>query len=335
MLSTVSDRGRKRSGFTLVELLVVIAIIGILIALLLPAIQAAREAARKLHCTNNLKQVGLALHSYASMHNSLPFGSDYGDHDAGERMSWIIAILPFMEQQNVYDQIDFSVRLADSPNKELAEKTVIQGLICPSDPSSSNPILTGRGDSPWDNVETSAMLSYTACAGPTHFDACHYCDHATPSPSNYCCQGYHLGTVHAPSEPSLQAFAGIFGRSRAAIRFRDVTDGLTQTIMAGETIPSHQIWNGVFVINFPLAPTNIPINKMVSDDGQHGGHVVKKWASTSGYKSYHPGGAHLMMGDGSVHFVPDTIDYRLYNDLGTRAGGELVRTDNGSSNIFD
>lgn len=316
------NRHPGRFGFTLVELLVVIAIIGILIAMLLPAIQAAREAARRMQCTNNLKQIGLALHAYvaSSTTESLPFGSDW---PFTERMTWAIAIMPFMELQNFYDRIDFSVTLSHNANLNITEHVVISGYICPSDPSASSPILTGRGDSPFDNAATSTMLSYTACAGPTHFDACHYCERGTPSSTNLCCQGNHLGTGYS-NPPDTSLFVGMFGRSRAAVSLRDVTDGLSQTIMVGETIPSHQIWNGVFVVNFPLAPTNIPINLMVSDDGEHGGQYAKMWAMTSGYKSYHPGGVNVMMGDGSVTFLNAAIDFGIYNAMGSRDGGEVL-----------
>jgi prepilin-type processing-associated H-X9-DG protein len=309
-----------------VELLVVIAIIGILVALLLPAVQAAREAARRMQCCNNLKQIGVALHSYHSAVGKLPFGSD---SYFGDRMTWCLAILPHMELQAIYDQIDLTAKLSDPVNDHVC-RTVITGYICPSDPDASDPILTGRGDSPQNNAETSSMLSYTACAGPTHFDACHFCpDEAvketTGDADTWCCQGWHFGTDHTDPK-NTHLFAGMFGRSKGIITFDEVTDGLTHTIMAGETIPSHLIWNGVFVVNFPLSPTNIPINLMMSDGGQHGGHGPdqKLWAATSGYKSYHPGGANLMMGDGSVEFVNAGINFSTYVAMGTIAGEEVL-----------
>jgi prepilin-type processing-associated H-X9-DG protein len=112
----------------------------------------------------------------------------------------------------------------------------------------------------------------------------------------------------------------MFCRCPRAIRFKEVTDGLTQTIMVGETLPGHYIWNCILCLNFPVASTEIPLNTMTQDNGQH-----TLWWEDSGYKSLHPGGANLIMGDGSVQFFPETIDYMLYNNLGTRAGMEMVQ----------
>lgn len=93
---------------------------------------------------------------------------------------------------------------------------------------------------------------------------------------------------------------------------------------AGETIPSHYVWNGAFVPNFPVSSMSIPINTMEQDALEHGGHSLILWAITSGFKSYHPGGANFVMGDGSVHLLSEGIDHQLYANLGTRAGNEPV-----------
>ena len=114
----------------------------------------------------------------------------------------------------------------------------------------------------------------------------------------------------------------MFGRYKKSIALKRVTDGLSKTVMAGETIPSHYVWNGAFVPNFPVSSMSIPINTMEQDDLKHGGHSLILWAITSGYKSYHPGGANFVMGDGSVHFLSESIDHQIYASLGTRAGSE-------------
>ena len=111
----------------------------------------------------------------------------------------------------------------------------------------------------------------------------------------------------------------MFGRHRSGIRFNNVTDGLSNTIMNGETLPGQCVFMGTFSANFNISPTNIPLNTMVSDNG-----IGVNWAKTSGFKSRHPGGANLLLGDGTVRFFNDTIDFQLYNALGTRAGGEVV-----------
>jgi len=314
-------RTRKRpAAFTLVELLVVIAIIGILIALLLPAVQAAREAARRTQCVNNLKQVGLALHNYEGSHKGLPYGSDYTQ---GGKSTWAMMLLPYIERQAHYDKIDRTVGLNHANNAQTV-KMVVPGYLCPSDPQSGSPVLKGRGDSPGTNPTESAMLSYPACMGPTQPDACPMCPNTTPSATNWCCQGCNFGSYGSPCGIQNGTFSGMFGRWPKSIELREVTDGLSRTIMGGETLPGHYIWNGVFCVNFPVSGMTVPINTMQEDGGIHGGQVLRLWAITSGYKSRHPGGANFMMGDASVVFINETIDHQLYANLGTRAGNETA-----------
>jgi prepilin-type processing-associated H-X9-DG protein len=119
----------------------------------------------------------------------------------------------------------------------------------------------------------------------------------------------------------------MFGRWPLPFSSAQVKDGLSNTIMAGETLPGDYIWNGVFCPNFPLSGTEIPMNTFISDGGLHGtwdadGGII--WGKSSGYKSLHPGGCNFLLGDGSQHFFSASIDYLLYNALGTRAGGEAA-----------
>lgn len=309
-----------RSGFTLVELLVVIAIIAMLVTLLLPAVQAAREAARRASCLNNLRQVGLGLINYESAQGTLPFGSDY----PASRKTWAALILPFVEAQPHYDRFDFTKPMRDRAN-ELARTTPVAMYMCASDPLSANkPILEQRGDSPIHNPTNSAMLSYPGSMGPTHPDNCPFCPDNKPSADNWCCQGCNFGTYGAGCQMKDGSFVGMFGRFEKAIRFRQVVDGLSKTVMAGETLPAHYVWNGAFVPNFPVSSMSVPINTMERDDLKHGGHTLILWAITSGFKSYHPGGANFVMGDGSVHFLEESIDHQAYAALGTRAGSETI-----------
>ena len=290
----------------------VITIIGILISLLLPAVQAAREAARRMQCSNNLKQIGLALHNYHGQWNRLPAGSaccwNYAPDPPPVVVTWVAAILCQLEQQNVYDRIDMTKKLCDPANAEVV-KIVIPGLICPSDPASATPLVGGRTQ-PDLNPPGSMGLWYPASTGPTSDMACVFCPVGS---GNWCCLGYNFGSNNGN-------FAGMFSRWYIGITFDQVSDGLSNTIMVGETLPTHCDYNGAYNSNFPIAATLIPINLMEGAPPGDG----SLWYRTCGFKSLHPGGGNFVMGDGSVHFFPEAIDLRLYNELGTCAGGEAV-----------
>ena len=307
---------KTSTGFTLVELLVVIAIIGTLVGLLLPAVQAAREAVRRLTCANNLKQIGTALHNYHDVRRQLPYGSSYPLPNTGA--TWAMLLLPFVEQDTLFKQFNFNLPLYD-PYYQNIIRTPVSTYICPSDPQASNPILADRGDPGAPNPNTSAGLWYTGCIGPTQPDQCVFCANPTPAPDNYCCQGCNFGTYGHMCPGGLPDgnTVGMFGRYRKGISFAAVPDGLTNTFMAGETLPGHYIWNGIYMPNFPVSSTTIPLNTMIKDNGLH-----TDWWRDSGYKSMHPDGANMLLGDASVRFVSETIDYRLWNEVGTRKGGE-------------
>ena len=321
---------RRGNAFTLVELLVVITIIGILIALLLPAVQAAREVARKMQCSNNLKQIALALHGYHSIHCTLPYASGSccgpGDEqEVGRRSSggtWPTMILPQLEQSGLYDQINFNEYMQRQPAAIL--KTVVSVYVCPTDVGNSA-VLEGRftsvGGGGFPSPGLVAGIWYTGSMGPTEPDLAPLCaPPGNPPPpcgsaGNYCCKKGAFGTIPPGSS------VGMFGRHRTPITFDSVHDGLSNTIMLGETLPRQCSLYSLFAVNHTLSPTNIPINTMQSDEGLPPG--TNYWL-VCGFKSMHSGGANFAMADGSIQFFSEMIDYKLYNELGTRAGDESV-----------
>jgi prepilin-type N-terminal cleavage/methylation domain-containing protein/prepilin-type processing-associated H-X9-DG protein len=305
----MSYHRRSRPGFTLVELLVMIAIIGILVSMLLPAVQNAREAGRRMQCANNLKQIALALHNYHDVHKKLPYASSW----PAQSGTWAAFILPYIECQSLHDRFNFNLAMSNPANAP-AVTSIVSTYICPSDPLGSTPILSNRWDAGAHNPGSVMGLWYPVSMGPTKPDFCHpACPDQNSSPSNYCCQAGSLGT----NPPNCSV--GMFGRHQFGFRLRDVKDGLSKTLMAGETLPDHCAFNGAFCPNYPVLPTTIPLNWMESDNGS-----FSLWFRTCGFKSLHPGGANFAMGDGSAHFLSEEIDFSLYNNLGTRAGGEMI-----------
>lgn len=314
-----------RRGFTLVELLVVIAIIGILVALLLPAVQAARESARRTQCTNHLKQIGLAIHNYHDTHKVIPFGSP-GNKPATPNFpiagTWGSFILPFLESGNHYDLFDFNVPMAHA-NNVTAVTTFVAGYLCPSDVGRAEAILDNRaGGTTYDNPARAMGMWYMGCMGPTHMDSCPYCpDSTTPSTTSWCCRGNNFGSSAGGGfQPG--DYQGMFGRHNKTITFADVTDGLSNTLMVGESLPKHCQWNSAFSPNFSTTSTNIPINTMVQTTSSSG-----DWYKACGFKSKHPKMANFAFGDGSVHILRQNIDFQMFNSLGTRSGGETVVVD--------
>ncbi|MCC6124156.1 MAG: DUF1559 domain-containing protein [Pirellulales bacterium] len=300
-------------GFTLVELLVVIAIIGILIALLLPAIQATREAARRMQCTNNLKQIGLGVHNYHDSLGIMPGGSGYATIRHG---TWLIHILPYIENKSLFKMFNLKQPMNSVVNAKAVTSRV-DYYICPSDPEAGKPVLNNRC-TVQNNPEVCLMAWYLASLGPTCPVTCPFCPAgSSPSAANYCCQGDNLGSIVRENS------VGMFGRYPVGFKFKEVKDGLSHTIMAGETLPTHSIHAVAFGENYPLAPTNIPINTM-EGKGAPQDHNGQLYYRVQGFKSMHGGGANFAMGDGSVRFFNDFIDFKLYNALGSRAGKEVV-----------
>jgi prepilin-type N-terminal cleavage/methylation domain-containing protein/prepilin-type processing-associated H-X9-DG protein len=318
---TTGPRPGTRAGFTLVELLVVITIIGVLIGLLLPAVNNARESSRRAKCVNNLKQIGLALTAYHNDFQHLPIASGYPDQSATS-ITWAAAVLPNLDERALFAQFDQTKPMWDSVNA-IVVRTALPLFACTSDPlaarlSDSDPnrrCLTGRSDAGVHNPQVVMGLWYPACIGPTMLGSSNSsaCTQYCPGSNQYCCQG---------SDP--EQTLGVFTRNHQPIRFEDVKDGLTNTIMAGETLPQYCVWNGLWCSNAPVASNSIPLNflfKLLAS-GKVSRSSSFDMSQAGGYMSMHPLGANMMMADGSVHFFHNDMNFEVYCALGTRAGGE-------------
>lgn len=303
----------KQRGFTLIELLLVIAIIGTLIALLLPAVQSAREAARRSACTNHLKQIGLALHSYEDVAKEFPPGARWGRHaPPGKRKrhgSALVHLLPYVEEQALYDAFDFSKLSIDGAvfpgTTKLIGSQEIEIYQCPSDEHNGF-------------FEEFAVHNYAASNGPTEvYDNPNCsCDHAWKS--------FEMAPID-----DLENFAGPFTRIGLTTKARQVEDGLSKTIFFGEvrvncSVHAQVGWAKTNNGN-GYATTLIPINfDTCNPNAVDPCNRPCTWNTDVGFKSAHPSGANFLLGDGSVRSMDDSIDHQMYQYLGAKADGEVT-----------
>lgn len=311
--------GRNRCAFTLIELLVVIAIIAVLIALLLPAVQQAREAARRVQCRNNLKQVGLGLHNYHGVHRVFPKGG-YGGFltpanataplaVANRTLSWSTAILPYLEQGPLYEQIDPS-EWYFHPTNIPAGQTVLPMFLCPTNPNSET--LKGSGDQP--TGEQFARTDYGGNYGERGI-RCY--------PSRNCQNNYGSGG-------GAMSYRGMFPLlSSPSVGLKDVTDGTTNTVFVGEAPEAiHSIWIG----HKNVFDQSAPLNARCSPDSEWSSCLAPAGSPRIGdfcdfgqeFHSHHVGGVHFLLVDGSARFTSESIDLSILAALLSRAGGEVI-----------
>ena len=327
VLDQRSEKGPARQaapgGFTLVELLVVIAIIGILIGLLLPAVQAARESARRIQCGNQLKQIALAAHNYHSAHKSFPPGVDRW---ASQRSSVFVFLLPYLEEGSLYDRW----KQPDADRQALAA-TVLSSLVCPSDIIPDNPVQN-RVSERWYG-----LTSYGGNGGTRSFH---------PESPELKTDGvfFEVGLYSRPR------------RYQAAVRISDITDGTSHTLLFGErthrdpnydsfaaqgweqTMGEYGYWTGSggnLAVGDVTLSSYAELNYRVPVDYAHREQASPPANSRNDFRYYadlrlcafgsnHPGGAGFALADGSVRFISDDIPLTTLRALSTRDGGEIA-----------
>lgn len=329
------SRIHSKRGFTLVELLVVIAIIGVLVALLLPAVQAAREAARRSACQNNLHQIGLGLQNYHSAKQFFPYGAHDGDCESGvphDRFpqTWRTLILPYMENQPLYEQLR---ELADQSRgngcypvrrweRSPLQQTPVESYICPSES-----INVGSGLATWSGPSTAAVASYFGNAGPVatgprdwgEDKGCGLCFRQIDCPCNFGTgRGFFFG--HNGDGP------GMLDMWPNELSVGHVTDGTSNTLHVGETYWSepnsgqpgctdNMHWMSSWSVSSTVWGINTDYLARIPD--------IDNWQAGCNYRSLHPGGAQFLFVDGSVRFLQDDIQPSLLGNLGQRNDGRI------------
>jgi prepilin-type N-terminal cleavage/methylation domain-containing protein/prepilin-type processing-associated H-X9-DG protein len=358
--SFLAPRSSHRA-FTLVELLVVIAIIGILVALLLPAIQAAREAARRSGCSNNLKNLGLAAlnHHDVMKHFPVSVGGPYDEAPQGTQTGagWILNMLPQLEEQPLFDQFKaygafqgflhqgrdnigaaknglYSVIKNGNP---LLMQTQLQVLRCPSDPTDRR-IRDDQDE--WDALHGGGAVPVAVT------------DYKGVLDDTFLGQGAAFGGTVSNNSPGIQYISGIYDEPpplyypdgpndchnnlrcrgiffrqsfQRPVKISSVTDGTSHTFMIGEDLPDYNNHSVAFYANGDWCSCNLPLNNLINVDAAT--INLSFWPDDQGFRSHHPGGAQFCLVDGSVRFVSESIDNQTYRVACTRNGGEPLSLD--------
>lgn len=319
---------RSRRGFTLVELLVVIAIIGVLIALLLPAVQQAREAARRMQCTNHLKQLGLAIHNYHDTYGKLPYNAvpqlgSVGDRQRGP--SWFVRMLPFMEQNAAYDQFEFAgdwtMQDGPSPNAAILGQLRVPGFNCPSSPL---PEVETQSTNANGSVDLQ-VANYVGITGSYFQGGTTSVVSTSPQDSSYGDAVYNGMIVPINS------------KSRA-IGLEAVTDGTSNTMMVSEQSDYFYNASGTKIARRSSGhagrtwgngggagtwTSNVTtVRYAIATEGGTGN--AANYNVNVALISAHPGGVNLALGDASVRFLAETIDFAILTGLADRQDGAVL-----------
>ena len=314
----VRQSARHASAFTLIELLVVIAIIGILIALLLPAVQKVREAAARIQCSNNLKQIGLAMHNYENTHGVFPAAYVLKTNNPVVAYSWGPAILPYLEQEPLYKQYDFKTVFA-TPGNVAVISTPLKMMQCPSSPTQgavyslalpANAIFPGQPALSWK----ASASDYGVATGVL---------------------GSGWNVIVGP--PSGGDRDGVL-IANGSVRFTDIKDGTSSTILLGEIAGRPAVYrkgklvaaNGGFATagagwGDPFNGENWLSGSLFDGSGSPGPCLLNCTnESGRGFYSFHTGGAEVVMADGSVRFLNSGMQQNIIAFMVTRAKGEVI-----------
>jgi len=322
--SAMPPRPRRR-GFTLIELLVVIAIISILVSMLLPGVQQAREAARRTQCRSHLMQIGVALQNYEMAHRVLPPGSinDTGpieNRPKGYHMSWFVQLLPFIDEGNIHRHIDFQKSIYAKANVEARAQPILL-LRCPS--STLPPTVTAVAGTPNETDTESPSPDDGAVVGTSSFAGVHHDGQTKPAKPD-ALKIYKDGPIDADQNGVLFL--------NSSITYQQISDGSGHTLFAGETQnmaggmgwasgTSSTLRNGAIMINktSPLLPGRLAVRGAQT--------APAKPSAVGGFGSFHPGGANFLFGDTSVRYINDSINPTVYRRLCNRHDGELGTAD--------
>ena len=282
-----------------------ISIIGILLAIIIPAVQRSREAARRVECTNHLKQVGLAVTNYHDLHGQFPINYGAGVYNDNNRgVSWLTMILPQLDQATLYSTINFGEPLTDDGNS-YASKLVVPTFLCASDLHDLGVMPNRR-----ETHEPRAITNYKACLG-----------------SNWAWGSFAPVTSktgkNAGETDGLDLCNGVICRGGSqppsGNRMRDITDGASHTFLLGEAVPEWCLYTWWYWYNASTATCAVPLNYwQIPED------TDDDWFYSYSFASRHPNGANFCLADGSVHFVGNQIDQKIYRGAATIQGDEVL-----------